>query len=287
MNDFITKRNLTIFCIVALLIGWVGVGIDRLTPDQGAEEESLGMAVWLVFPLLLVVLLRGLAGDGWKDACFRPRFIGNGKWYFIAFAIFPAVTALTLLLGKLTNLINFDRMDWSAFSLVFLSLLGVNVIKNFFEESVWRGYLSAKLAKLSLSDFKLYLIVGLVWGLWHVPYYMVFLPDEMIYTVLPVDRVLFTLVAVVNMIVWTVMFVEIFFITGSIWSVVLLHAVEDALINPLVIDGFIQITPNAEWLVSPISGIFPMLCYLGIGFWLRKQRKMLGGRYSRLVPATT
>ncbi len=58
---------------------------------------------------------------------------------------------------------------------------------------------------------------------------------------------------------------------------VVLHAVEDALVNPLVIDGYISFGPNAEWIFSPISGILPTLSYLVVGLWLRKKRKSLGG----------
>jgi hypothetical protein len=280
-----TKRNLLIFCLTALLIGWVGVGVDQLMHDRPEEEESLGMAIWLVFPLVLVLILRGFAGDGWRDGGFHPRFKGNGKWYLIAFFTFPLVTSFTLVSGNLLGVVRFEEKDWIQFFSVFLGLFFVNILKNFFEESVWRGYLSAKLAKLNLSDVKIYLIVGLVWGLWHAPYYMVFLPDEVIQTVLPVDRVTFTLIAVVSMLAWTVLFVEIFFITGSIWAVVILHAVEDALVNPLVIDGYVSFSSNAEWMFSPISGLVPTLCYLGVGLWLRNKRKSLGGKYSRLVPA--
>jgi hypothetical protein len=68
------------------------------------------------------------------------------------------------------------------------------------------------------------------------------------------------------------MFVEIYRLTNSIWPVVLLHAVEDSLINPLVIDGHISIVSGMEIFISPISGIIPTSLYLLIGLWLRKRR---------------
>jgi len=53
---------------------------------------------------------------------------------------------------------------------------------------------------------------------------------------------------------------------------VLLHAVEDAVINPLVIDGHISITSGMEIFISPICGIIPTALYLMIGLWLRGRR---------------
>jgi len=271
MKKSSTLRNLIIFIFVAFGIGWLGVLADQYHPDQ-PEEETLGMAIWLVSPLLLVIVLRTFLGDGWKDAGLHPNLKSNGKWYLISFSIFPLVTAVTVMIGHLAGWIDFSNFETLAFASVFIKLLGINILKNIFEESVWRGYLTAKLIKLKLSDLSIYLIAGLVWGLWHAPYYLVFLPESMLDTVLPVGRIAFAGVAVVNMLVWTVMFTELFRLTNSIWPVILLHAVEDALVNHLVIDGYINIAENTEIIISPICGIIPAVLYLGVGLWLRRKR---------------
>uniref|UniRef100_UPI0018904217 CPBP family intramembrane glutamic endopeptidase n=1 Tax=Pararhodonellum marinum TaxID=2755358 RepID=UPI0018904217 len=238
LNRSKTIRNLSIFTVIALGIGWIGVMVDRILPEQ-VGEETLGMAIWLITPLIVVIVLRSFFGDDWKDAGLKPNFKGNIQWYFIAFLIFPMVTGITLILGALVGWIGFEAFNAQPYFRTFFCLLMVNILKNIFEESVWRGYLTTKLFRLNVSDLWLYLIVGLVWGFWHFPYYLAFLPDEAIQSVLPVGRMTFAWIAVLNMLAWTVMFVEIFLITRSVWSVVLLHAVEDALINHLVIDGFI------------------------------------------------
>jgi len=264
-------RNLIIFCAVALLIGWIGVAVDRILPEQEGEE-SLGMAIWLIFPLITVIILRSFMGDGWKDAGLLPKFKSNGLWYAIALLIYPVVTGITLLLGYGFGWMDFNSFEIKPYFNIFFSLLWVNIIKNIFEESVWRGYLTVKLLQFKLSDIQLYLIIGLVWGLWHAPYYMVFLPEESIMAVLPVDRFSFMVLAVINMVIWTVMFTELYRLTLSIWPVILMHAVEDALINHLVIDGYVQIVEGAHIWISPICGIIPNLIYLLIGLWLRQKR---------------
>ena len=270
-------RNLIIFTAIVILSGWFGLLIDRVIPEQ-PEGDSLGMGIWLVLPLLAVIALRTFAGDGWRDAALSPRLKSNAIWYAVAFLIFPTVTAIVLLIGYVFGWIDLSNFSFAGFIPVFFGLLVFEFIKNIFEESVWRGYLTVKLIKLNLSDLSLYLIVGLIWSVWHLPYYMEFLPEDVITSVLPVSRFSFFLVGVLTMTAWTVMFVEIFRLTNSIWPAVLLHAVEDAVINPLIIDGHISIASGMEIFISPICGIIPTTLYLIIGLWLRR-RRTIANRY--------
>jgi hypothetical protein len=271
MNKKRTIRNIILFTIIVILSGWIGLLIDNVIPEQ-PEGDSLGMGIWLVLPLLTVIVLRTFAGDGWKDAGLRPRLKISAVWYVVSFFIFPVVTAITLAIGKILGWIDLSGFNMTAFVPVFWGLMLFGFIKNIFEESVWRGYLTAKLLKFNISDFTLYLISGLIWSVWHMPYFLEFLPEATITAVLPASRMVFFLVATFTMVAWTVMFVEIFRLTNSIWPVVLLHAVEDSLINPLVIDGHISIASGMEIFISPICGIIPTLLYLLTGLWLRKRR---------------
>ena len=264
-------RNILIFTFVALSCGWLGVLFDKFI-EQQPEGESLGMGIWLIFPLLTVILLRIFASDGWKDLGFRPNFKGNAKWYFIALVIYPLVTAVVLTVGKIVGWIDFANFRIEVFFTGFGVALLPSFVKNIFEESVWRGYLTTKLLNEKIKDIWLYFIVGGIWGVWHLPYYLCFLPQADMYQVLPVGRLTFALVAIISMICWTVMFVEIFRLTKSIWPVVLLHMVEDSLINHLVIDGHITIIAGKEYLISPISGIITTIFYLSVGLLLRKNR---------------
>ena len=264
-------RNIIIFAFVAFSCGWLGVLVDKFVEPQ-PEGESLGMGIWLVLPLLTVILLRLFASDGWKDLGFNPNYNGNAKWYFIALLIYPLVTAVVLTVGRIIGWIDFTNFRTEAFFTGFIAALLPSFVKNIFEESVWRGYLTTKLLHEKIKDIWLYLIVGGIWGVWHLPYYLCFLPQADMYQVLPVGRLAFALIAIISMICWTVMFVEIFRLTKSIWSVVLLHAVEDSLINHLVIDGHITIVAGKEFLISPIAGIIPLFLYLGVGLLLRQSR---------------
>ena len=266
-----TNRNISIFVAISLASGWLGLLLDKYI-ETPQDSESLGMGIWLVLPLLVTIFLRLFAGDGWKDIGLKFNFNGNIKWYFIALLIYPSVTAAILAIGKIIGWISFSNFRTDVFLTGFVVALLPNLIKNFFEESVWRGYLTAKLLKTKLKDIWLYLIVGVVWGAWHLPYYLFFLPQADMLQVLPVGKLAFVFISIISMICWTVMFVEIYRITKSIWSVVLLHAIEDSFINHLVIDGHISIMAGKEMLISPIAGVITSILYLGIGLLLRKSR---------------
>lgn len=279
------KRNIIIFIAIVLVCGWLGVLVDGFIPGQ-PQGNTLGMGLWLVLPLLTTIVLRSFAGDGWRDIGFMFHLKGNVKWYIVSLLVYPAVTFTVLLISYL-----FDWMDFSNFEIntvisVFMGSLLIQFVKNLFEESVWRGYLTSKLLVLKVNDFWLYLIVGGIWGAWHMPYFLVFLSESDIISVLPVNRWLFAIVGIVTMIFWTVMYTEIYLLTKSIWPLVLMHTTEDALVNPLILEGYIQVAQGKEFLVSPTAGIITTFLYLIVGLLLRTKRKKLMRRTSQSTSIT-
>jgi len=271
MNNSKTLRNIYIFVLVSSACGWLGLLFDKLI-EPSTNEQSLGMGIWLIFPLLTTLLLRLFAGDGWKDIGFGLQIKGNIKWYVASLIIFPLVTALIVRMGMMFDWVSITGFRTQAYLTVFGIALAGGLVKNFFEESVFRGYLTAKLLTTRINDIWLYLIVGGVWGFWHLPYYLFFLPEADMYTVLPVGRFAFAIVSAFTMICWSAMFVELYRLTRSIWSVVLLHTIEDSVVNHLIIDGHIIILSGKEIWVSPIVGILPSLLYIGVGILLRYYR---------------
>lgn len=269
-----TRRNVIIFVLAVLGSGWLGILTDRLLNQQpDANGQTLGMGIWLVLPLLAALFLRAFMGDGWRDMGIYPRLKGNLKWYVFSFLLFPAVTLVVVIIGYLTNWIDLGVMNIKVYLTIVVGQLLLQFVKNIFEESVWRGYLTSKLLKFKLSDFQLYFMTGAVWGMWHLPYYLIFLPEASIYNVLPVNRITFAIIAVITMMIWSIMYTEIFLITKSFWPLVIVHMAEDAVVNPLLLNGFITVVPGREILISPVIGIITTLCYLMIGLWLRNYRR--------------
>ncbi|MCD1260795.1 CPBP family intramembrane metalloprotease [Paenibacillus athensensis] len=264
-------RNMTILTIMALLSGWIGVGVDQLPGLSQPVGSTLGMLLWLLLPLLTVILLRSFFGDGWRDSGLAPRFRSGWALYGLALMIYPLIMLIVLLAGWAAGGPPVSELRLSALAVVAASALPGQLIKNVCEELVWRGYLTAKLAQGSLSDWGIYAIIGVVWGLWHLPYYLIFLPDETLSAVLPVSRNAFAVIALVSIAASSIVYVELFRISRSIWPCVLMHAVENALLNPLVTGGYASFANRSVWL-SPSIGLLTALLALAAGLLLRSAR---------------
>jgi hypothetical protein len=266
----ITVRNLTIFTIVVLLSGWIGQALNVLMDTS--TEEGLGMLLWLVAPLLATLCLRAFAGDGWYDTGIKPLFRGNVKWYVLSLFVFPVLTLSNIVIGNIFGWITFSGFNVSQFLQIFALALIPNFLKNIPEEFVWRGYLTPKLASLKINDFSLYLIVGSIWGAWHIPYYLYFVDSETMKGYTSVSLEVFTPISIVAIIAWTIVFVEIWFLTKSIWPAVLMHMVEDAFITSLLLDSSFQISGGKDLLIHPVVGIISIMLFTVVGLYLRRIR---------------
>ena len=266
-----TLRNVILLSFVAVVCGWVGVGVDKLL-GQPSNLESLGALIFISSPILCMVLLRLFGGDGWKDLPLKPNFRRNARWYLFAIVVYPVVIGITLFVGKLFGWVDVSKFSIAAYFPVFIAAFLPQCLKNIFEESVWRGYLTVKVEQLTQNEWLVYLVVALVWQVWHLPYYLILLDDAYLASFFPFGNVLFVVTSFVVIGVWTIMYTEIFFLSRSLLLVVLMHAMEDAL-NPLISDGFAVVSPDKALLVSPSFGLIPLLLYLVIGLWLRRIRK--------------
>ena len=122
-----TLRNVLIFTVVAAFIGWIGGWIDSILPDQGAhtEPDTIGAALWIASPLITVILLRTFYG-------------------------------ITIGLGVCFGWADASKFSLSAYLPIFGFWIAFEFIKNIFEESVWRGYLTPKVSLLIRSAMAMY-----------------------------------------------------------------------------------------------------------------------------------
>lgn len=269
-----TIRNLGIFVILVLASGWLGRGLDALMGNPSAE--SLGMLVWIVMPLVVSLLLRTFAGDGWKDFGIKPNFRENWVWYIVGILVFPVLTALVLILGAGLGFITFPNLSLNALGLLVQALaLGLlpQFVKNIFEEGPWRGYLAPKVYSLGLNDFVGHGIVGLVWGAWHIPYYLFFLDRTLLSNFTTLDLAVYIPLAIWIMISWAMVYGEIRLLTNSFWPAVLMHTVEDAFLIQLFAGNHIQIIPGTDWLISPMNGLLMSFLFMAVAVGLRQFRK--------------
>ncbi|MGM2751322.1 CPBP family glutamic-type intramembrane protease [Bacillus cereus group sp. Bce019] len=262
------KLYLLIFVFTVLASGWIGVFLDSLLTNQ-PEGNTLGMGLWLILPFLVSILLRVISRD-WNDFGIKPNLKGNFIWYFTALLIYPFVTVITISISLIFGVAHISSFDISTLlSLIVMSSIG-NFIKNIFEEFSWRGYLTPKLIELNLNDWYIYIISGFIWALWHAAYYIVFLPNEYFESI---SRLNMLLSGCILMVCWSIMYVEIYRLTKSVWPCVIMHAIEDAVPTVLVtITGIITLTNSSDFWLNPISGVAATVLFLGIGIVLRTIR---------------
>lgn len=263
------RPDLCLFGATALASGWVGVGVNRLA-RQPDSMESPGTLVWLLTPPATALALRrrrygrfllGRAGTS-------PR-AGSVAWTTAATA-YPVMTAASVLVGRATGLADTRDVDLRGIGSTMAAAVLPALVKNLAEEVSWRGFLTEELLQEGTGRIPLTLVVGLVWGAWHAPYYLFFLPEEQMRQVLDVDRGTFAVVACGVTVCWTVLFTEVYALTRSVWPAAVMHAVEDAVANPPVIDGGVRFTPAGQRLLSPVLGAVTACAHAGLGLLVRR-----------------
>jgi membrane protease YdiL (CAAX protease family) len=278
-----TIRNLIIFTVAMIVVGWLGWLLGYL--GGNADSRGLGSLIWLASPLVISLLLRAFAGDGWKDIGIKPNFRGNLGWYLVSIIVYPFAIAVVLLIGIVLGGISLPEFSSTKMAL-FISALGtafiVNFIKNIFEEFSWRGYLAPKIFTLGLNDIVAHLLVGVIWAIWHLPYYLGLMNAAEYDGYTSLSLVAFISLVFVALMTSSIAFDEIRFITGSTWPAVLMHTVSNTVILTLLIGNYIQVSRAGEvWFTPGMHGILSIIVIflIGIGLYLWRTRKMGSIRY--------
>lgn len=262
------KIGLAVFISMTLLAGMIGYGVDNLTGE--AKGNSLGMGIWLTLPLLTGIVIR-LINKEWKGFGVRPRLKKNLVWYLMALLAFPLLTMVVVVLGMICGVTTIGKVELEAVISVFIGCFIGNFIKNIFEEFAWRGNLVPFLEKTKIKDGGLYVGCGLIWGCWHIPYYLFLLPDSYF---VGTSRVATALSGLIVIIAMTPLFIELYRITKSVWPCVILHTMPNVIYSIFMMyPDMLFVSEKGEMFFSPISGALMILLMLGAGIGLRAYRK--------------
>jgi len=271
-----TRRNLVIFAVVAAGIGWVGLWLNQVmaNPDP---RQNLGMLLWLIAPALTGVLLRALAGDGWADAGLRPALKKNLGWYGFALLIYPVCVVLILGLGYAAGAVStagLSSLGLGRFVGLVAAALLAGFVKNICEEFAWRGYLTPRLDALGWPAWASALLVGVIWGAWHLPYWFGFMApgDFQAYTSL--SRAAFIPLACAAFVPAAFAYGELRRITSSVWPTVVLHTVGNAIILTLLLGRLVEFKSSlASALFTPgMEGFLSMALWALIGVGIYRKR---------------
>lgn len=262
------KITLAVFLFVTITAGLFGYLLDQVLTEQ-PEGDSLGMGLWLVLPFLTGIVL-GIFNKDLKQVGAKPNFKNNLKWYAVSVLIFPVVTLITGVVAKIMGALTVGEIELKALLVLMGTTFLATCVKNIFEEFAWRGFLYSYLEKAKMNDWLLYFTNGLIWGMWHITYYMFFLPDEYF---TEISRPMMVVVGIVLMILWSPMFVELRRLTKSVWPCVILHSMEDAVPTMLFVTASVlQIKPTYFVMLDPTRGILPTALVVVIGLLLRHCR---------------
>ena len=263
-----TVRNLIIFSLIVVFLPWVGVFLDQ--GGGMAPSEGLGILLWMAAPLLATIILRAFFGSGWKDFGIKPNFKGNDLWYLVSLLFYPIITLIVVLVSQWTGIVSVTGFNWGRFAASMLAALPFAFIKNLFvEEAAWRGFLAPKMNKVAKNRLVSHLLVGFIWGLWHLPYVFIFTEQSNLgafTTQSPTEVALFYIIGAMGS---AIVYGEIRNRVNSFWPAVLMHTVGSVISVPLVMEGWLKMTPGMEWLATPgATGLLSIFLAVIFGVYL-------------------
>ena len=255
-------RNITIFYIGALLLAIAG-GFFM------ASGQEAGGLLFILSPLIMVLVVRFMLGDGWKDAGLNLNFKKQWGWYLFALLLYPVVFTLVI---TINILLGFTTLTTAVSEMLPILLVGfaVQLIPRFLfalsEEWGWRGYMEPRFALLGISDLPRYLLVGVFWGVWHFP--LILSTD---YTTIPM--LIFLPLFMVGILMLAIIFGQMRKSSGSVWPAVLMHGMGNTL-GFAILEGNL-IAYNNELLGNIVPGSIVITLIYGLIavliFWRRQQ----------------
>jgi membrane protease YdiL (CAAX protease family) len=169
LKNIIQRNPITCYFIATFAISWLGAFI-LVSPKLFSGQAIPKMDGILMFPLMLF---------GPVAASFTLTYLTEGKtgvrnffsrmgkwkaplkWYVIAFIIPPCLILITSFILQ-TFVSPVFKPNFFLLGFLF------GIPAGFLEEIGWTGFAYKKL-RLKFTVFKTALIVGLFWGLWHLP----------------------------------------------------------------------------------------------------------------------
>ena len=271
-----TIRNIIIVSLFTIGGGWLGIWLNNVTGNTQPPMQSLGVLVWLTTPAFSGFLLRAFGGDGWKDSGFGLNLISGWKWYLLGILVYPLASLLTFGLGALFGIVSAEGFAAQGFN-AYLSAAGMifvgSLMKNFFEEFAWRGYLTPRFEAAKLHPMLNHFIVSLLWMTWHLPYYYYYLDRATLNSAITTSIPVFLLTGYLVMFPTAILFGEIRLLSKSVWPVFILHNIINALSMPLLINGFIEVKGALAPVFTPTNeGILVSLVFGVVGWFLMQYR---------------
>jgi len=181
IKAFIKRHPLLSYFVLAFAISWGGILIAVGLGPGGfsATPQQLQMAVPYAVPAMILgpsvagILLTSLLYGRTGLSEFRSRLLRwrvGARWYAVALLTAPlSMMAVLLALSLLSP--EFLPRIFTAGDKPILLLMGIAVglVAGIFEELGWTGFAVPTLLRLRYGVLSTGLIVGVLWGAWHLP----------------------------------------------------------------------------------------------------------------------
>jgi len=238
------RRQLRIFFLLAFGISWL-TWIPAFTiPQFPRPVVFIGLFAPALAALIVASLASGLEGIRELVGRYRIWQFSVG-WYGLAILLIPLIFIVAGTLTRSTPTL-WRSNSWY-FNLASFALL---TVMNSGEEIGWRGFALPRLLALKRSPLWTSLLLGAIWGVWHLPTYLI--PGQSSFP-LP----LFLLLLCGLSLIYTSLFVKT---GGSLIAAVLLHASTDIAPRLLDITQFSVVTWGCIVALVWLSGV--LLWYL-------------------------
>ncbi|MEU4422464.1 CPBP family intramembrane glutamic endopeptidase [Actinoplanes sp. NPDC024001] len=275
-----TRINFLLFTIAAVGAGWAGVALDRAGGEAAANEVAfstsdgtLGQLLFILGPAVAGLLLYFLSRDGAGPLGLTLRFAHRTRWFGFAALFYPLAAAVLLGLGLVAGAATLSG-DAAAFLTAFLTVFAVQLIKNPIEEFTFRGYGTRTAMALGLRGAATpHLLVGAVWAAWHLPLYLVWTSEADMRLVTSLSMPLFLVLLFAGLMAAALLYGEMRVRTGSIWPGVLMHSMSNAIVTPLLVEGYVSFPGHGDVLFSPVaSSVLMTVLTAATGLFLISRR---------------
>jgi membrane protease YdiL (CAAX protease family) len=246
--------------IYSVLVLCMSVGAALLIRFLELPQGPVMWTLWSFTPtvaaliMLLVVTREGYSKEGWKSLGLHR--LGLGVWW-IAFGVTLLITVAASAVVWATPLASFVVPEGGIINPIIQFLIFVGIYTVWFalgEEIGMRGYLQPHL--MTLGRTRALLLVGLVWGTWHMPLF--FLAPAI--GLLKGNLLLFFPLFYGTVVAASFLYGYLRIYTGSIWPASVAHSVHNA---AWLIMGAFTLTASPVLVNVYLVGDFGILILIG------------------------
>lgn len=270
METQLHTRRILIFLALVMGSSWaiaLVVYASSMMKTNPAMAMSVANYAIILTPALANILTRLVTKEGWRDLWLRPNFRRGWRFYLAAWllpllavivgaAVYyllfpqsfdPSLAPVTALFASMTGAESTN--PWPVFLGLILQsaflAVPINTLASMGEEFGWRAYLLQKwMGRFGGGARKASLLVGLVWGVWHWPLFLLSMQID------PSMPLLYLLVYPLSTCAMSVLLCWVTLRSGSVWPAAVGHGAINAFSGLVVM----TVRGPGNMLLGPMTG---------------------------------